>query len=168
MRQPLIPEVVYGRVAKISPCGTYRYTLGRRWGTGPTLGWVMLNPSTADARADDPTVRRCIRFSREAGYGGLVIVNLFALRATDPRELLTHPDPVGGNDKHLLNAVWGCPATVLAWGTHAEKFYGRVRSVLHELSQTKTKLLCLGRTRGGHPRHPLYAPATAKLLRWRA
>jgi hypothetical protein len=75
------------RTALLSPCGTFRYRLGRRWSDGPTVAFVLLNPSTADEVVDDPTVRRCIRFSERDGYGGLEVVNLYAYVATDPADL---------------------------------------------------------------------------------
>lgn len=89
------PGPAPGRAAVLSPCGRYRYELTRRWAPGPLVGWVMLNPSRADAHTDDPTVRRCVGFAHRWGYGGLIIRNLYALRATDPAALADHLDPVG-------------------------------------------------------------------------
>ena len=80
----------------------YRYLLTRRWGTVPAMVWIMLNPSTADAFAEDPTIRRCLIFAHREGCGGLTVVNLFALRSTDPKALTRHPDPVGpANDTFI-------------------------------------------------------------------
>jgi len=93
-RRPRTVERVV-RSAVLSDCGTYRYSLTRRWSPGPLLGWVMLNPSRADALVDDPTIRRCVGFARRWGFAGIVVRNLYALRATDPRELSRHPAPVG-------------------------------------------------------------------------
>jgi hypothetical protein len=94
--------------AVLSDCGTYRYRLGRRWAEGPVDVWIMLNPSTADATVDDRTIRRCMEFSRRWGAGALVVGNLFALRATDPAELVRHPDPIGpDNDEHLTRSPPG-------------------------------------------------------------
>lgn len=108
------------RGATLSPCGTYRYDLWRRWGPGPVLWWVMLNPSTADADADDATVRRCIGFARREGYAGIGVRNLFALRATNPRDLVEASDPVGPwNDESmegLCDEPALAPVVVAAWG----------------------------------------------------
>ena len=107
--------------AEISRDGVYRYRLTRRWETddrASMLRWIMLNPSTADASLDDPTIRRCMGFARAWGYGGIVVHNLYALRATDPRQLRDHPDPVGPvNDSYI--AGWRVP-TICAWGAHAD------------------------------------------------
>lgn len=78
------------RAAEFSGCGRYRYSLRRRWADGgPPACWIMLNPSTADAEKDAPTIRRCIGFSKAWGHNALVVVNLFALRSTDPTALRT-------------------------------------------------------------------------------
>jgi len=109
--------------ADLSPDGFYRYSLGRRWTPGEKLLVVIgLNPSTADATQDDPTIRRCVGFAKRWGFGGLLMLNLFAYRATDPEELrgaiARGLDPVGPlNDAKLLGFTDGCPALV-AWGSH--------------------------------------------------
>jgi hypothetical protein len=109
----------------MSPCGLYRYELWRYWAPGRLVAWIMLNPSTADATADDPTLRRCIDFSKAWGCGGLMVVNLFGLRATDPQELRRAEDPVGPMNDHFL---WGrcmeADLVVAAWGGHG-KLFGR-------------------------------------------
>ncbi|HEV8470576.1 MAG TPA: DUF1643 domain-containing protein [Candidatus Limnocylindria bacterium] len=107
----------------------------------------MLNPSTADARRDDPTIRRCIGFARGWGFGGVEVVNLFAYRTTDWRELVRVCDPVGpDNSRHLWRAIARAGLVVLAWGAHASS------SRLLSLPRAR----CLGLTRAGEPRHPLY------------
>src|SRR3954471_10304152 len=114
-------SVLY-RGAHLSSDGVYRYTLSRLWDTDPVspeMVWVMLNPSTADAAVDDPTIRRCIGFARLWGYAGIRVVNLFALRAADPKALLAHQDPVGPDNDHWLRAVTGERFTMAAWGSHA-------------------------------------------------
>lgn len=114
----------------------------------------MLNPSTADARRDDPTVRRCIGFARDWGYGGIEVVNIFALRATDPRELRSARDPIGPrNDAFILRAAAGSPV-VVAWGIHGA--LGDRGVLALKLFGARSRLLALGRTRSGAPRHPLY------------
>ena len=154
------PPVTAERTATISPCGRYRYTLGRRWGDGPLACWVMLNPSTADATQDDPTVRRCIGFSKAWGYGGLVVVNLFAFRATDPAELLARRTLAVGpdNDAAILAAAESSSVVVAAWGVHGTHL-GRADAVTSLIRRAGYSLRCLGRTKGGLPRHPLYVAA---------
>jgi hypothetical protein len=151
--------------ATISDCGTYRYDLHRWINPGKDdhrLMFLMLNPSTADADRDDPTIRRCIRFARDWGFDRLVVTNLFALRATDPAELLKAPDPIGpGNDESIYRHAAKVDLVVAAWGAHpfAEDRADSVATVLHEHD---VDLACLGTTLGGHPRHPLYIAAATK------
>lgn len=146
--------------AKLSDCGAYRYSLTRQWDDArPSLGWVMLNPSKADAKKNDPTVRRCIGFAKRWHYGGIVVRNLYALRATDPRELAIHPDPVGPlNDDELALAAFAEPVTMLAWGARAPAIRAKhVSQLLWHRSQIHgTRLAVLGWTKAGAPGHPLY------------
>ncbi len=133
----------------------YRYRLWRRWGSGPVVGFCMLNPSTADASRDDPTIRRCIGFAHAWGYAGLEVLNLFGLRATQPWMLRRADDPVGrDNDAHVRAAAADVVAVVIAWGVHGT-LGARDREMLALLSP-RTRLLALGWTRAGQPRHPLY------------
>lgn len=158
--------------AALSPCGTYRYLLTR--GLPSPLRWmrpvtfVMLNPSTADADRDDPTIRRCLAFARAWQCTELRVVNLFAYRATDPKELLQAADPVGPeNDEHIRRAARGAAFVVAAWGAHkvAEE---RAQHVLGLIDGLKgIGLQCLGTTKSGAPRHPLYVPADQERERWR-
>lgn len=146
--------------AVISPCGTYRYSLGRSWTTScwPVVLWVMLNPSTADADADDPTIRKCIGFSKRWGMGAMRVVNLYALRSKDPRALRSHRDPVGpDNDDWIRESVNGKSLIVVAWGAHADS--DRELQVLGIIPGSK----CLGRTKNGRPRHPLMLPYSTEL-----
>lgn len=139
--------------AKISPCGRYRYALGRRWGDGGTVAFVMLNPSTADATMDDPTIRRCMGFAKTWGYGGLVVANLYAYRATKPADLWKVADPIGpDNDQHLVWVAEGCDQIVAAWGAHAKP--DRIAAVLALPGMDRLTALAL--TKDGQPRHPLY------------
>ena len=142
------------RGATISDGGEYRYKLSRIWHppTPPAL-FVMLNPSTADANQDDPTIRRCIDFAKSWGYGGLLVGNLFAFRATDPKEMRLAPDPVGpSNDAALAELHQQAGITIAAWGVNGVHL-GRAAQVLGGLPGT---VHCLGETKDGHPRHPLY------------
>lgn len=127
----------------------------------------MLNPSIADGLRDDPTVRKCIGFSRRWALGGIRIANLFAFRATDPRELhLAHrrgDDVVGPlNLEHMLAFAGDANRVVIGWGTHARPYSGRVDQVVAALRRNGP-LWCLGLTDGGQPRHPLMLPYTTVL-----
>jgi len=142
----------------------YRYKLTRWWADGPRATFVMFNPSTAAAETDDPTIRRCIGFARAWGCGSLQVVNLFALRATRPAELLAHPDPVGpANPVWLAEALGHRDGTLIAaWGAH--KIAVRPAMDAHGLAAAAWQ--CLGTTRTGAPRHPLYLPSSARLRPW--
>jgi hypothetical protein len=151
------------REATFSRCGAYRYTLRRTWGDrGDLLAFVGLNPSTADDRTDDPTIRRCIGFARREGFGGLVVLNLFAFRATRPADLFRASDPVGPSADVVLQEHTAGLVVVCCWGGHG-RFRGRDRAVV-ELLGDAAELVCLGRTKTGEPRHPLYLPAGAELV----
>jgi len=147
--------------ALLSPCGTYRWWLSRTWGAAAPMVFIGLNPSTADASLDDPTIRRCIGFARREGCGGLVMLNLFALRSTDPVLLYPAANPVGtDNDRHIRERAVG--TVVAAWGAHPLAA-ARAKEVQALLT---VPLLCLGTTKDGSPRHPLYVRADAPLLPW--
>lgn len=155
--------------AVISGCGRYRYRLTRpSENICPERGgalFVMLNPSTADAELDDPTIRRCRGFARTWGCAGLAVANLYALRSTNPAALWSHPDPVGPeNDQHLEELAREFGDVVCAWGSHAR--LARVESVCEILGRSGARTWCLGTTRAGAPRHPLYVPAAEPLVYW--
>lgn len=153
--------------AEISEDGQYRYRLWRRWGSGDDVVWIMLNPSTADALVDDPTVRRCISFSQTWGFGGLQVINLYALRATNPAALVQHPDPEGPeNAKAWGDAGWRTDGRtfVAAWGMYPPRS-GLRRSHMHP-GRVPRGLSCLGTTADGHPKHPLYVKANTPLVPW--
>ncbi|MFB4275778.1 DUF1643 domain-containing protein [Nonomuraea sp. MTCD27] len=147
--------------------GPYRYTLWRTWdGRLPVCGWVMLNPSTADACADDPTIRRCVGFARRWGFGGIVVRNLFAFRATSPRQLLDAADPVGPDNEEWLSRWDGVTGVVAAWGTGrwprlAGDRWRRAAALLAPLGP-----VCLRAARDGQPVHPLYQPAHLEPIPW--
>lgn len=148
--------------ATISPCGLYRYSLRRqiRPASDQTCLFIMLNPSTADAKADDPTVRRCIRFASDWGYNWLTVVNLFALRATDPQSLTNAADPIGpNNDAWILDRVNAADLVVCAWGKHGA-LMDRAKAVLELLAWRD--LHCLALNRDGSPKHPLYVASATK------
>jgi hypothetical protein len=149
----------------------YRYWLRRTWDADlQSIAFLMLNPSTADEQKNDPTVERCQRRAKTLGYGSFVVVNLFALRSTDPAALYSHPSPVSEakhkrrNDDAILRAQWQCEALVCAWGAHG-KFAKRAAEVLDLFSEgDRREFLCLGKTKDGHPRHPLYVPYSQSLV----
>lgn len=151
--------------AVLSEDGQYRYLLTRVWDRArKPLVVVMLNPSTADAFVDDPTIRRLAGpngFARRNGAGGVVVVNLFALRSTDPRALLHHEDPVGWyNDAFIRQASDMADTVVCAWGAAGIQD-DRGPRVVKALTARQVPLMCLGMTSTGQPRHPLYVPGIA-------
>ncbi|MFZ5710395.1 MAG: DUF1643 domain-containing protein [Pseudomonadota bacterium] len=145
----------------------YRYLLTRRigpdWGR---LGVVMLNPSTADERADDPTIRRCETRARTMGAGELAVVNLYAFRATRPDDLFRSDDPAGpANDGAIREALSRAAAILCAWGGD-RRAEGRAREVAAVLRSLDVPLFHLGLCRNGAPRHPLYVSGTRQPERW--
>jgi len=149
--------------AKFDSTEQYRYALTREWETG--LGrtvFILLNPSTATAEENDPTVRRCIGFAMEWGHRSLEVVNAFALRSTEPKKLYGHSDPVGPeNDRYILEAARRGDIIVAAWGTHGG-LRNRDRDVMELLKGIK--VYCLKVTKFGFPQHPLYLAGRSKLI----
>lgn len=156
--------------ATISPCGLYRYHLWRVWDDlKPVLCFVMQNPSTADDVDNDPTITRCIGFAKRDGYGGISVRNVFALRSTDERVLLSHPDPVGPeNESHLMHAraVSMMTRLVVAWGNRL----GGARLDRHYTAATNALLpqkpYCLGINKSGEPKHPLFLASGTPMVQW--
>lgn len=152
--------------ASLSGDGKYRYTLRRWWGDGLWLTFIMLNPSTADASVDDPTIRRCCGFARTLGYDGIHVVNLYAYRATDPKELwkVDAATRIGPENDIALRVALQRPGHVIAaWGANART--DRVERLLS--MPGADRLSCLGTTIMGHPRHPLYLPKDAVPTPWK-
>lgn len=154
--------------AIISDDGLYRYALWRTW--GHTFDrhalFIMLNPSTADAELDDPTIRRCIAFAKREGCGGLKVVNLYAYRSTKPDVLRTVDDPVGPeNDNYIATALLVADAeqspVIAAWGAHATNPH-RVYRVKQMPGMERARALSF--TKAGQPGHPLYVKGDAPLL----
>lgn len=145
----------------------YRYTLHREWLTGDgCCAFIGLNPSSADEREDDPTIRRCIRFAQVWGFRGLLMLNLFAFRATQPAAMKAEPEPVGPlNDDALRQGAAGAGLVVPAWGVdgHWQGRGGRVRAML---AREGVKLHHLGLTRCGQPKHPLYLKTSTRPQAW--
>lgn len=151
------------RTAVISDCGRFRYRLGRRWGDGLPLAYVMLNPSTADAEVDDATIRRCMTFAHAHGFAAIDVVNLYAFRATKPRDLALAGYPVGSeNDQQIADAARDAGAVCLAWGANVAGLE-RPQIVLSALRRLGIDLQCLHITRSCHPQHPLMLPSTCRL-----
>jgi hypothetical protein len=160
------PEV--HKSAILSPDGVYRYTLGRRWGDGAYVNFVMLNPSKADATEDDPTIRRCVGFVRSWGHDALVVTNLYALRSTDPKALMMHPAPIGPeNDAELEVRALCAGLVVCAWGAD-RAVKGRAGRVVRLLRGKGVMLHHLGLTKAGHPGHPLFLRGTLTPQVWEA
>ena len=156
-----------------SPDRRYRYlwsaSFGNLFGSMDRVVFVMLNPSTADEEAYDPTIRRCLGFAEFWGFAGIQVVNLFALRSTDPKALKAAEDPVGAsNDRAILNTVMDAPMVVCAWGAHGN-LHNRadhVRLILQPFMGVGT-IKRFGLTKNGEPKHPLYLPGDAELQVYR-
>lgn len=190
------PYVDFG--AELSDCGRYRYRLWREWrGTHDPVNWrwlheedgsvakdgagydlgeplacvfVMLNPSTADATKDDPTIRRCVGFAKRWNYERVEVINLFAFRSTDPATLLAlnhDDDPVGpDNLAHVDRLLPRAGIIIAAWGAHGAHL-GQDETMLGWLGCPPRKVHALGLTKDGHPRHPLYLPSNAEPVPYR-
>ncbi|WP_158965534.1 DUF1643 domain-containing protein [Chachezhania sediminis] len=153
--------------AVYSDCETYRYALTREWDAGlPKVAFVMLNPSTASELRNDPTVERCERRARAWGYGAFRVTNLFAFRATDPKDLKLAGDPVGPlNDEALRDCAEWADRVIAAWGVHGV-YRGRGPEVCRLLGETGVAIGHLGLTKDGHPRHPLYVGYAVGPVGW--
>ena len=147
--------------AIISPCGQYRYQLWRIWNEDkPRVLFICLNPSTADAAFDDPTVRRLMGFAFKWGYGGFYLGNLFGYRTTYPSDLIRSSNPVGiDNDRHLLSMQTKCDRVVFAWGND-----GALHERSKQIAEKFPEAFCLGKTNSGQPKHPLYLSKNTELI----
>lgn len=153
------------KTAVVSDDKIYRYYLTREWEAPrwDPMVFCMLNPSTADASIDDPTIRRCMGFAKREKCTGIIVVNLYSLRATNPRELAKHPDPIGPRTQHFWeSAARAASFVVLAWGNNA--LWERGHCFREFLKKWNTRAVCLGKTLKGEPKHPLYIKADAPLL----
>ena len=153
--------------ATFSADRTHRYLLTRTWDReSPTVNFLMLNPSTADAFVLDPTNRRCMGFARDWGYGSVTVTNIFGFRSTDPKGLRGSEDPVGpDNDLAILDAAGAAQLVIAAWGVHGE-LSGRADIVRSMLAEAGIELHALRLTKDGHPGHPLYVAASTQPTRW--
>lgn len=156
---PNLEDAMHGAV--FSPCRAYRYVLWRRWAKGPPLVFVGVNPSRADATDNDPTITRCIGFAHAFGYGALLMVNAYAYIATNPDALWTAPDPVGPDNDYTLRQLRHRVGSVVvaAWGVNCPR--DRERQVLELIGGP---VFCLGKTKDGYPRHPLFVRGDAELI----
>lgn len=161
--------------AVLTDDGVYRYRLERVWNEQRVqLGWCMLNPSTADAEVDDMTIKKCMKYARRWGFGGIVVVNLFAFRSRHP-DVLTSMDPIDAtgpeNYQHVSDVV-GAYDTVAAWGAHKMVHQSAVRRAVgtwsRATSQMHAPVLALRTTLSGEPCHPLYLPDDLDPFRWSA
>jgi hypothetical protein len=152
------------KAAEISPCGQYRYSLMRRFtyqGTG-TILFVGLNPSTADALIDDPTIRRETDFAKRWGYDIYLKGNLYAYRSTKPAKLSTVPDPIGGlNCDRLMRMIGDARVVVACWGQH-KLSPGAAALARAVLGMKHTR--CFGFNKNGSPVHPLFLPKSSILI----
>jgi len=159
------------KTAIISSCGLYRYSLRRCWDEAlPPFVVGMLNPSSADADIDDPTILRVVRRAGMLGLGSLIVWNLYAYRATDPAHLSLVADPVGPeNRRWIRESLKECSdrsgIAIVGWGAGAtdQILTADVKSIATQLS---VSLHCLGTTKEGHPRHPLYVSYSTPLQPW--
>ena len=143
--------------ASYSDCEHYRYALTRIWEPqGRKVLFLMLNPSTATEVQNDPTVERCERRARTLGFGAFRVCNIFAFRATDPRNMRATKDPVGpANDTAILEAIAWADEVVAGWGNHGDHL-ARGQAVKALLKAQPNAPKHLGLTKSGHPKHPLY------------
>lgn len=157
--------------AIISDCGKFRYRLERHnIGGAGAIGWIMVNPSTADGTEDDATIRRVIGFSKREGAGWLMVGNVFAYRSTDIKGLRTCPDPRGpDNEAHLRRIMQDAPTVIVAWGPLGKlppHLRTRWQAVCRIADEAGRKLHCLGTAQDGHPRHPLMLSNDTPLIEW--
>ena len=151
------------KTASFSSCRTYRYSLSRIWDKQKKFVlFIGLNPSTADEEVDDPTIRRCSGYAQKWGYGGFIMVNLFAYRTTLPSNLKKVKYPVGkDNDKYIVKLSKKADITVAAWGNNGN-LYSRDKQILNLVPNLK----CLKVNKSGQPAHPLYLKKGLKLTKF--
>ena len=149
--------------AIFSDCRKYRYVLSRTWdGKKKTVLFIGLNPSTADEKIDDPTIRRCINYAQNWGYGSLLMVNLFAYRATIPTVLKNVKNPIGNdNDLHITELSKKVDLAVAAWGNE-----GSLLNRDEDIKKIIPNLMCLKINKSGQPAHPLYQKKDLKLIKY--
>lgn len=168
----MIGTAVYGEDNGGGEASAYRYSLTRTWSqvevNKPPVHaaalFVLLNPSTATAEKDDPTIRRCVGYAKRWGFGGVWIGNIFAFRATDPADMKRAEDPIGPrNDEYLWHLAASADLIVCGWGQHAG-YQQRGRAVQRLLRTFELK--CLKLTKYGEPCHPLYLRGDLEPIGW--
>ncbi len=149
--------------ATISDCRKYRYALSRTWNDKKnTVLFIALNPSAADEKNDDPTIRKCINYANKWGYGSLLVANLFAYRTTKPTKLRYVKNPVGNdNDQHIMDLSKNAGLIVAAWGNEGSLF-NRDKEIIRLIPN----LMCLKINKSGQPAHPLYQKNDIELIRF--
>jgi len=156
-------DKMYNKGAVLSKNRLYRYVLWREWDVKKeSCVFIALNPSTADENEDDPTLRRCVKFAKDWGFGKCIIVNLFAYRATNPNELKNQDKPIGyKNNHHIKTQAANAGMVVTAWGNHGSflKRDEKVKKLLRSIP-----LKCFKLTAKGQPAHPLYQPKEISLI----
>jgi hypothetical protein len=151
--------------ATLSDCGMFRYALKRIWDHGPMATFIMLNPSTADASEDDPTIRRCISFAKREGCAGIRVENLYGFRATKPDKMFERGNSATGRtDDFIRGAVMSSGGPIIAaWGADP-RAKGRADQVIDMVTKMRLEMVCLGKTKSGAPRHPLYVKGDTPLI----
>lgn len=151
--------------AIISTCEAYRYTLKRVWDeTLPMLGFIMLNPSTADSEINDPTISRCIQIAKHNGFGSICVTNLYAYRSTDPYQMLKlglQEAQGHDNEQHIVNIINSADKIIVAWGSHGSLGTLQVRECLQNVT-----VYCLKINKNGSPKHPLYCRVDSQFQKW--
>jgi hypothetical protein len=149
--------------ARFSEDGKYRYLLWRVWDESkPCIMFIGLNPSTATAAMDDPTIRRVKGFAKSWGYGGVYMANLFAFISPYPKDLLTVADPIKDNDIWLKSTALNCKDILFAWGSFPE-----AEKRAAEVIEMFPNAVCLGLNKNGTPKHPLYIKANQQQINFK-
>lgn len=153
--------------AKFSEDRKYRYVLWRRLASDqvPMIAYIGLNPSTASEDVNDNTIKKLIKITRNNGYGGFYMLNLFGIISSNPQVLVYHPDPIGANDAYLQTVIHFVDKVVLCWGTFKEAYStGRAQAVLDMVPEEKR--YCLRKTKKGLPWHPLYCLDKEEIIKF--
>ena len=155
--------------AVISDCEKYRYQLIRQWDDNKNLAlFIGLNPSIADDEIDDPTIRRCIGFAKRERFGGFIMANLFAYRATSPCDMKSAEQPVGElNEYWLEQSISSCKVVIVCWGGNDSHLNRHIEvNELLKKHANNTPILCFGKTKAGQPKHPLYLASNTELINY--
>jgi hypothetical protein len=149
--------------AIFSECGKYRYVLSRIWNrNAPLVQCIGLNPSTANAEDDDPTIKSLTRILTNAGFGGFHMTNLFALISPYPEDLRSCPDPLKLNDTYLFPLMLTVDTVIVCWGNFKQAEY-RKKTVLKKINHAQ----CFGQNANGSPKHPLYLKSDTKIVTYK-